>query len=129
MAELAPRRASSVKIRRACFDRNKWTDQLTGRIMLTCHICKLPIDPAREKWDAEHVIRRVLTRSDDPSGILPAHTSECHSEKTKNDNRENNKGQRIRDRHYGIKQSKGFYKPKGVEFDWSTGRYRKVGDE
>lgn len=120
-----PRR-SSTRVRREVFERCKWTDASTGRTMLTCHICGLPIDPAREPWEAEHVIRRALTNSDDPAGILPAHPTDCHSEKTRTDNRDNNKGRRVRDRHFNIKQSRGLRKPKDVKFDWGCGRYVRI---
>src|SRR5215469_9682469 len=70
---------SSTKARRECFERNRWTDPLTGRIMMTCHICQGRIDPARERWEAEHVRRRSLNTEDrdEPCNILPTHES-CH---------------------------------------------------
>jgi hypothetical protein len=84
--------------------------------MLTCHICSLPIDPVREKWEAEHVLRRALKGDDSPGNILPAHKEGCHAEKTKKDIAENAKGTRVRDRHFNIKRSPGF--------GWNK-RYRK----
>ena len=73
---------SSTKARRECFERNRWTDPLTGRIMMTCHICQGRIDPARERWEAEHVRRRSLNTEDrdEPCNILPTHES-CHEAK------------------------------------------------
>lgn len=102
------RRPSSTKLRRECFDRNKFTDPLSGRIMLTCHICGLAFNPATTKWEAEHVSRRALKGDDSPSNILPAHKADCHSEKTRKDISENAKGIRVHDRHFNIKQSSGF---------------------
>ena len=118
---------NSLKTRRECFEVHRWFDHL-GRARLTCHICLQPIDPAREQWDAEHVIRRVLKPSDSPEDVLPAHAKSCHPEKTAIDNRETAKGKRVRDRHFGIKRAKGFYKSKGVKYDWSRGRYVRPED-
>ena len=114
-------RPSSTKTRRECFDRCKWTDPVTGRIMLTCHICGLPLDPARTKWEAEHVKRRALNGDDSPANILPAHEEGCHEEKTKADIRDNAKGKRVSDRHYNIKQSSGF--------GWSRRFKKKISGE
>ena len=106
MTKGAPsQRASSTKIRRQVFDANKWIDSLTGRTMLTCHLCNGPIDPVREKWEAEHVIRRALTESDDPSGILPAHAVLCHPAKSRRDNDETAKGKRVREKFFNIRKT------------------------
>ena len=122
-------RPSSTKVRRECFDAHKWTDPVTGRIMLTCHICGLPIDPVREKWEAEHVIRRVLSNDDSTANVKPAHPNGCHSAKTKIDNAENNKGKRVRDKHFNIERKAGFRKaPNGFKFNWKAGRYMKAED-
>jgi 5-methylcytosine-specific restriction endonuclease McrA len=119
-------RPNSTKVRRECFDAHKWIHPVTGRIMLTCHICKGQIDPAREKWDAEHTIRRVLSDDDSPTNVLPAHEA-CHDVKTKTDITENSKGKRVRDKHYGIVRKQGFRKPpEGYVFDWRAKRYVKA---
>lgn len=123
----APR--NSVKIRRACFDAHSWADPLSGRIMLTCWICQGPIDPVRQKWEAEHSVRRSVGGSDDPSNVLPAHT-ECHAPKTRLDNITTAKGKRIRDKHFGIVRKQGFRKvPPGYVFDWKAKRYVKAESE
>ena len=124
------RRAPSGKVRRECFERHRWTDKLTGRVMLTCHICHLPLDPARDLWDADHVIRRVLKPSDSSDDVMPAHRRGCHSEKTKTDISENSKGKRVHDRHYGIKTRSGFRKPpEGYKYSWAQHRYVRVEEE
>ena len=94
---------SPVQIRRNCFEAHKKADE-TGRIYLICHICGGRIDPARDKWDAEHSLRKTLSGSDEPSNVLPAH-ARCHDTKTANDNSENAKGKRVSERHFGIKRS------------------------
>ena len=120
------KRASSTKVRRECFDKHKWIGPVTGRVMLTCHICSGSIDPARDKWEAEHVVRRVLKPSDAPEDVLPAHAA-CHDIKTRIDNSETAKGKRVADRHYGIKRSSGSFRkaPPGFKYDWSARRYVK----
>lgn len=97
---------NSTRIRRECFEAHRWTDPVSGRIMLTCWICTLPIDPARQRWEAEHSVRRSVGGADDPTNVLPAH-AECHAPKTVRDIKDNAKGKRVRDRHYGIKVSAG----------------------
>lgn len=101
-------RPSSTKVRRECFDAHKWTDKLTGRVMLTCHLCKGPIDPVRDRWEAEHTIRRVLSKDDSTANVLPAHYA-CHKPKTAKDVQENAKGKRVRDRHFGIARPSGSF--------------------
>lgn len=108
---MSDRRPSSTKLRRQCFDNHKYTDAL-GRIRMDCHLCNLPIDPVRDEWEAEHVLRRALGGElvpdiDGEGNVQPAHV-DCHNRKTKVDVRENAKGKRMSDRHFGIKRSRGF---------------------
>lgn len=121
-------RPSSTKLRREVFDANKWTCSLTGRVMLTCHICGLPIDPVRENWDAEHIIRRVLSNDDSLENVKPAHAGECHKVKSATDIREHAKGRRTRDKHFKIerKRKKQWSMP-GWKYNWATGRKEKIG--
>lgn len=101
------KRPSSTKLRRECFEAHRFADPQTGRWLLTCHLCKLPFNPAVVKWDAEHVVRRILSEDDSTANVLPAHY-ECHKPKTARDVAENAKGKRVSDRHFNIKQSSGF---------------------
>lgn len=100
------KRPSSAKTRRACFEASKITDD-TGRIYMICHICGGVIDPAREKWEADHVIRRVLSGDDTASNLKPAHYK-CHRVKSADDHSENAKGKRVADKHFGIDRKKGW---------------------
>jgi hypothetical protein len=104
-------RGEQAKARRACFETHKWNDE-GGKVWLTCYACNGKIDPAREKWNAEHIIRHVLTKDDRPSNVFPIHPK-CHAPKTAKDIAENAKGKRVSAKHYGI-TSKG----------WG-GKYRK----
>lgn len=100
----------TTKLRRACFDRWKYQDAL-GRMKMDCHLCGDPIDPVREEWEAEHIVRRAAGGSDDVNtNVKPAHAT-CHKPKTARDITENSKGKRVSDRHYGIKRSRGFGHP------------------
>ena len=67
-----------------------------------CHICGQKIDGVREQWDADHVVPRGLTGSDDLKEYAPAH-KDCHKAKTKEDNRTVKKAVRARAKHLGIK--------------------------
>ncbi len=100
---MSTRPRNSLRTRRECFEKHRWTHSVTGRTMLTCHICKGPIWLGAEKWEAEHVIRRVLKESDSPEDVMPAHVL-CHRPKTAADNRETAKGKRVSEFHHGIKQ-------------------------
>lgn len=94
-------RPSQAKARRECFEAHKQADE-TGRVYLTCHICGGRIDPAREAWEADHVVRYSVGGSDDASNVMPAH-KKCHRTKTDDDVRENAKGKRVHDKFYGIR--------------------------
>ena len=121
---MSDRRPSSTKLRREVFDRYKYTCELTGRIKMDCIRCALPIDPARDPWEADHIIRRVLSGDDDIENLAPMH-EHCHREKTKVDVSENAKGKRIHNRHFKIEvKRKRQWRPAGAKFDWSTGRYK-----
>lgn len=129
-------RPSSTKIRRECFERNRYTDPVSGRVMMDCYLCGVAIDVALSAtrnsphaWEAEHVIRRVLSKDDSPSNILPAHVS-CHKPKTARDTTENSKGKRVHDKHYGITRKQGFRKPpEGYEYSWKAKRYVRIGED
>jgi 5-methylcytosine-specific restriction protein A len=71
-----------------------------------CHICTNPIDPIKEKWDADHVNPREITGKDDLDEFKPAH-KKCHSVKTASDIKIIRKSQRIRRKHMGIKKEGG----------------------
>ena len=96
----------STATRRKCFDFHKWIHPVTGRTVLTCHICEGLIQPSLgEDWEAEHVIRRVLKKSDAPVDVWPAHP-DCHKPKTARDISEHRKGERTSDKHFGIRRPK-----------------------
>ena len=95
-------RPSSTKLRRICFDANKTVDQF-GKVYMTCHICNGVIWPAKDQWEADHVMRRALCGDDDVSNLKPAHYK-CHRTKTIQDIRENANGKRESDNYYGIRK-------------------------
>ena len=92
-------RPSSSKSRRECFDANSKSDE-TGRVYLVCHLCGTLIDPAKEAWEAEHVIPHAFGGT----CLMPAH-EKCHRVKTSTqDIPAIAKSKRLSDKHYGIKQ-------------------------
>jgi len=103
--------SEQAKARRECFAEHKWNDE-AGKIWLTCCFCGGRIDPARERWEAEHNIRHALTADNSPNNVRPCHPH-CHKPKTAEDISENAKGKRVSDKHFGLR-SKG----------WG-GKYRK----
>ena len=107
---MSDRRPSSTKVRRECFDANKYQCPLSKRWLMLCHICQLPIDVIKDgpnSWEAEHVLRRSLRRGDDDDieNIKPAHVS-CHADKARDDVRDNAKGKRVEGDHFGFKRQK-----------------------
>jgi 5-methylcytosine-specific restriction endonuclease McrA len=117
---MSDKRPSSAKARRECFESNRCVDH-AGHIFLVCHLCGARIDPARDKWDADHTTPHAFGGTD----LKPAH-ERCHRHKTsKTDVPAIAKSKRVSDRHFGIKRPKGFRKTEGVSFDWSTGRYER----
>ena len=116
------KRPSSTKLRREVFETHKWTDPVSGRIMMTCYICGFPLDPVRERWHAEH----PTPHANGGTEVLPAH-EDCHRPKTARDIKNIAKGRRTRDRHFGIKRSSGSFRkpPPGYKYDWSARRYVK----
>lgn len=69
-----------------------------------CHICKLPIDGTKDKWDAEHIKPIWLGGADDESNMAPAH-KRCHAPKTAQEAAPRAKSNRIRARHMGIRKT------------------------
>lgn len=120
------RNRDSVKARRICFDAHKWLNHL-GHVRLTCHYCKLPIDPIKDRWRADHIHRFAEGGQDTAENLFPIHERCDADHKAPNDVREIAKGKRVRDRHYGIKRSSGTFRkaPPGFKYDWSARRYVK----
>jgi len=90
---------NSVRDRRQCFDEHKRTDE-SGHVYLQCHICNGVIDPARDKWDAEHVTPFAFGGTD----LAPAHVK-CHRQKTsEEDIPKIAKSKRASEKHFGIRK-------------------------
>ena len=97
---MSDKRPSSAKLRRLCFEANKQKDELG--VFMICHLTGARIDPVRDEWDAEHVVRRAASMDDSAKNLKPA-LRIPHREKTKIDNSETAKGKRVSDKHFGIK--------------------------
>lgn len=98
-------RRSSTQTRRDCFKAHAYAKD--GRMLMDCHICRTPIDPVTQSWEAEHVIPVWYTGANDPDAVWPAH-KKCHALKTPKDQADIAKSKRMRERHYGIKRASGF---------------------
>ena len=97
-------RPGQARAKADCFEAHKWADE-GGTIYLTCCECGAPINPAREKWVAEHRIRYALTQDHSTDNVWPCHES-CHKPKTAQDISENAKGKRVRAKHFGLVQKR-----------------------
>jgi 5-methylcytosine-specific restriction protein A len=110
---MTDKRPSSAKARRECFEEHKQRDE-TGRIYLICHICSGRLDPAREQWEAEHVLPHAFGGKD----LRPAHYR-CHKHKTATvDVPAIAKSKRVADKYFGIRKR-----------GWSTKWKKKVNGE
>lgn len=115
------KRRSSYKVRLDCYNAHVQDDN--GHAYLICHVCGGRIWTAKDSWEADHVVRKSVGGSDDPSNVMPAHTK-CHrTVKTPRDVRENAKGKRVSDKAHGIRRKRGFSVPDGARYDWSSGRW------
>ena len=120
----------SGTVAKRCYD--YWLVTVDGYHRLPCHCdaCKGALfNPANTRWEADHRIPRAHGGSDDPPNVRPMKYA-CHRLKTeKQDIPAIAKGKRQAARVFGIKRSRGFYKPKGMKFDWSSGKYIRVREE
>lgn len=91
-----------------------------------CVLCGNKIDGVREKWIVEHPRALGLGGADDDAtNTGPAHET-CRREKDPVDMRAIAKAKRQKIKHLGIKpKSRGFQKPEGYKYDWSTRRYER----
>jgi hypothetical protein len=116
---------NSTKARRICFEAHKIQGLFTPWLLM-CHRCKLMIDPVREKWRADHIIRHAEGGKETAENLWPiCLTCDTGTEgKAAEDTRTVAKGKRNADRHFGIRRGTGFRKPpEGMKYDWSAGRY------
>lgn len=117
-------RPNSTKTRRECVEQNRYTDPVSGRVMMDCYLCGVAIDLAlsttknsQHSWEAEHTSPHFFGGED----VKPAHTS-CHKTKTAKDQGDIAKSKRIQDKRYGIVRKQGFRKPpEGYVRDWKRG--------
>lgn len=104
---MTDRRRDSVKARRICFDAHKWANA-AGQWRLTCHRCKIVIDPIRKNsWRADHIRRWAEDGEDTPENLWPICVPCDVQFKAPHDTSEVAKGKAVRDSLY-IKN-----KPKG----------------
>jgi hypothetical protein len=116
---------NSVKARRICFDTHRREDQMG--IYLTCHWCGGRIRPAIEPWRADHIERHAEGVAESATNLWPIHKA-CDANpggKAGQDSSAVAKGKRVMEKHFHIREKKGFYKPKGAKYDWARGGYRK----
>lgn len=112
---------NSVKARRICFDTHKKVDE-NGHVYMICSCgCGMRFNPAITKWRADHGARHAEGGKETATNLWPI--IEKHDAgpdgKAAKDAKEIAHGKRASERHFGVKQSRGFPKrPK----DQSWGR-------
>ena len=99
---------SSDACRRMCLDTHLQQDKLGW--FLTCHVCKGRIDAVRKpkSWEADHHPVPVANGGkDEPDNIAPL-CIVCASVKNPQDWRSIAHGRRMADKHFGVKERKGW---------------------
>ena len=92
---------------------------------LCCH-CGGKIDGVREKWIVEHLRALGLGGEDEDGNCAPAH-EDCRRIKDKDDVSRIAKAKRVKAKHMGIKKPSAWpQKPKGMKYNWKTGRMEKI---
>lgn len=123
-------RPPSVKMRRLTFMAHKYQHPITKRWVMDCHVCGGVIEPAIQKWEADHVTPRADGGSDDVANLAPicaGGKGSCHGEKTAKDVSMIAKGKRQSDSVYGVKRpSSSLKKPDGMKYDWGQKRYVRI---
>ena len=89
--------SEQAKFRRQVFADHK--QHINGRLILVCYVCGFHIDPARESWDADHVIPHAFDGKDG----MPI-CKLCHKAKTADDVTKIAKSKRAHDNHFGIRR-------------------------
>lgn len=81
---------------------------------------------AGEKWELDHRIALANGGRHDEANLQPVLAAE-HKLKTRADVAIKSKVARVRAKHLGLKPAspRGFYRPPGFSFDWSSGRYTR----
>lgn len=104
-------RTNQGKFRKGVFDANIKEDE--RGLYLICAgwprgSCGARINPATETWEADHTIRRVLSNNDCPDTNGQVLCKVCHRHKTNQDIKDNAKGKRSHDKHFGIARKRGW---------------------
>lgn len=94
------------KFRREVFHANVKEDGM-GKYML-CADCGIRINVGRDAWEADHTIRLVLSKNDDAYSNGQVLCKVCHRHKTSQDIKDNAKGKRSHDKHFGITRKRGW---------------------
>lgn len=101
---------NSTRARRICFDAHKWVNPLSGRTMLTCHVCKTWIDVLKDPtaWRADHIRRHAEGGEDTPENLFPI-CLDCDTGedgKAAQDTRDVAHGKRASNKHFGIERKR-----------------------
>jgi hypothetical protein len=123
-------RPASTKVRRECFHYWRYNTRHGWRMRCGGHsnrkvegCCGKIINPANEKWIADHEILHTYGGSDDPPNVRPMCIA-CEKVKTSGDIKFVAKGKRQSDSIYGVRQSRSkLGKPAGHHYDWERRRY------
>lgn len=96
---------NSTRARRICFATHRTIHTLTGATVMICHVCRQYIEPVRDQWRADHIIRHAEGGEDTPENLWPICLG-CDAGKggkAANDTKEVAKGKRTLDAVYQLK--------------------------
>lgn len=72
---------------------------------MVCHDCGVRLDPAIDRWEADHIRRHAEGGDDSPENVWPICVP-CHRDKSKLDTTAVAKGKRCGAKRNGIKRAK-----------------------
>lgn len=97
---------NSTRARRICWNTHKTVHVGTGEQVMICWKCRCYVDPVRDPWRADHIIRHAeggLETADNLRPIcLPCDTGP--DGKAAKDTREIAKAKRIAEKHFGVRE-------------------------
>lgn len=111
---------NSTRARRICWMTHRTTHAGTGAQVMICAVCAQYIDPIRDAWRADHIIRHAEGGEDTPENLQPICLA-CDTGpdgKAAHDTREIAKGKRVAEKHFGIREKRGRPMPGSRASDW-----------
>lgn len=94
-----------------------------ARALGRCEECTQSLAGRRAEYD--HIIPDYIGGTNDLDNCRVL-CPKCHRSKTVNEDRPKiDKTRRLTDKAAGLRKGRGFYRPRNVKYNWTTGRYEQ----